>query len=690
MRTLVAVACAAFCVTAVTDSGHAQNGATLTPAFDTSEWLASNSPITFRVNGGDAPGTGALAVFIGSVDVSALLRRDGDVYRYDPELVRLPAGEHEVVVYRVTGSDAWSELGRIPIRVLTPGGFERIDYDPLLAVENAGQIAQGHSLDQLAPDRDTYQDFTFRAGFSTQHARPALTVRSQLNTVGASNRAQALRFGTERDDAPKFDLADFLVRAEVGPGALSFGHVAAGTHRHLISGLASRGVALHAGAGPVFATLAALNGSSIVGWSNPSGLGQDGHRVLSGEIGVEAFPARPGMLRMDATFVDGSVLPRTGFSQGAIVDAETSRGMGVQLSAMDPSGRVRFNGSLARSEFDNVEDVTLTRGNTLVIIRDETREARRFDLSVDVLRGVRLGSSTLASLSTSVRHERVDPLYRSVAAFTQSDLEENGVDVTATIGPFSARWGHSRRSDNLDDIPSILTTQTRLNELSLAMPLGWVIGQTGNAWLPQLSYTLNRVHQFGEGVPGNGGFSASHIPDQLSAIHGVAAQWYHAAWQFVYRFDRSTQDNRQQGRQNADFERTAHTATLGLTPWRRLQLAVDASNEEAVSEGIDETSEVRRLGANATVQLAGRTALTLFGSQSWTTDPFDGGAECVIRQMRLEFSQGVSLWSRTGGAATGRLFVRFAHQRGDLFGLAGTGAMPSAWTVNTGFNFSLF
>lgn len=688
-RTRSALACVlAACALALPCAASAQAGLTVTPTFQTDEFIPSNGTIEFRVDGAPETGMPELAVFVGNVDVSALVTRDGNTFSYTPALIRLPSGEQEVTVYNA-GDGNWTEVGRIPIRVLTRLGFEQVRYDPRLAIENTGQIAESHSLDQLAPERETYQDFTFRIGFESDLVRPGLTVRSQVNTVGASNRQQALRFGLEQDDAPKYDLADYLVRAGAGRTTLSVGHVAAGSNRHLINSFSSRGLTLESGVGPLSAKVGAMNGSSIVGWSNPVGLGESGHRILSGEIGIDPLENRSGTLRLDATVVDGSVLPLTGFNQDAIVNAETSRGFGFQLTAADPSGRVRFNGGYARSEYDDTEDQTLTRGETLVIIRDETRNARYLDLSVDVLRGLKLGETTFASLSTAVRHERIDPLYRSVASYTQSDLQENGFDVTASVGPVNARFGLSRRRDNLEEIPSILTTRTRTQQASLAMPFGVLVGQSANTWLPQLSYNLNRVHQFGDGIPENSGFSASHVPDQLSTVHGVTAQWFRSTWQLMYRLDRSTQDNRQEGREGADFERTSHSVTLGLNPWQVVGFSIDGSTEENVSAGRDETSTTRRFGLTANVRPFSRTGVTLFGSQSWSEDPFDAGEERVVRQIRVELSQTVTLLTRQSGATTGQLFLRFAHQQGDLFGLA-TGETPSAWTLNTGFNLSLF
>ena len=39
----------------------------------------------------------------------------------------------------------WKELGRSPIRVLTPRGFEKARVDPGVELSYMGQLAEGHS-----------------------------------------------------------------------------------------------------------------------------------------------------------------------------------------------------------------------------------------------------------------------------------------------------------------------------------------------------------------------------------------------------------------------------------------------------------------------------------------------------------------------------------------------------------------
>src|SRR5690606_26107042 len=151
------------------------------------------------------------------------------------------------------------------------------------------------------------------------------------------------------------------------------------------------------------------------------------------------------------------------------------------------------------------------------------------------------------------RHERADPLYRSIGAYVQPDVESNGVDVTGSLGSLAVQGSYSGSRDNLDDLPSVLTTKTRTQGLSASIPVSTIVSATGAWFLPQVSWMWQRNRQFGEGVPVNGGFSESHVPDQVSTNQSVSVAWSLNASTLTYRWNRTFQDNRQTGREQADF-----------------------------------------------------------------------------------------------------------------------------------------
>src|SRR5690606_17423531 len=194
------------------------------------------------------------------------------------------------------------------------------------------------------------------------------------------------------------------------------------------------------------------------------------------------------------------------------------------------------------------------------------RDARYADLYLDLVQNRMVGKHA-ASLSLALRHERVDPQYRTVAAAVQSDIDQNVVEMTGFLGPLQVQLGHSRSEDNLDDIPSVLTTRTRRSNAGVGLALGGLFENAGGAatGLPVRGYNFDRVHQFGTGVPVNSGFSESHVPDHIGERHGVNLNWQGNAWTFGYRVEFSEQDNRQPGRESADFEHRVHGANLSLS-----------------------------------------------------------------------------------------------------------------------------
>src|SRR6185503_19632493 len=123
-------------------------------------------------------------------------------------------------------------------------------------------------------------------------------------------------------------------------------------------------------------------GSPEVGWDDPLGFSRPAHRVLGGTLGVELRPRRPGAFHMDLTLVNGSLLPRAGFGQGAVTDAERSTGVGVQVSASTPQQRVRLTGGISSSRFVNPHDALLDPKDQTAPVASTRRTARYLETSV--------------------------------------------------------------------------------------------------------------------------------------------------------------------------------------------------------------------------------------------------------------------------------------------------------------------
>jgi hypothetical protein len=664
----------------------------VTPSFSADEWLDWDAEFELLVSPPLVPEAGRLAVFLGETDLTPLFTVTPQRLWYRAKTLGLPAGESELVVHLVTPDDRWTEVARIPIRVRTRAGFEKSSFDPKLDLGNEGQVAEGHAPDESGPPRDTYQDMNAFTGFTTLHARDGWTVQSQLNVIGVSHREEALRFGEKGDDAPRFDLSDYRIDIEKGIARASLGHVSFGANRHLINGFGSRGATLSFRLGSrADLTAAWLHGTSIVGWSHFMGIDRRQHRMAGATLGLEAFPSRPGSLRLEATTLRGSILPLSGFNQGAITDAEESRGWGVRLVAATPNQRARVEAGYSRNRFDNPADPFLSQGAGLVEVQETTRGARYLETSFAVLPGWAVTPSIQASLTASYRHERVEPLYRTVGAFVQADRSNHVFAIEGAIGELALQLSHQRYRDNLDDVPSILITRGRDHAVSASVPFAFVFGAASRpVWLPHLSYRYQRVHQKGDQVPENSDTRPTFVPDQVSAVHGLGFDWQGGRWRASYRIDRSSQDNRQPERESADRADRAQSVSLGFTPLASVILSVDLTLSRAENKEIDRTDRTRRLGLGADWQATETMSL----GARWSTT--DGEDDSHIREngnsdLSAQATQRLDRWKVAGWPLPGQIFVRFGRQTShSLDREFQFDDSRRNWTVNTGLSLTAF
>jgi hypothetical protein len=656
------------------------------------EWVRRDGTVELVLSRWPAAGEGRLAVLLGPTDVTDLFAQRGSTLVYRPELLPLPPGQHEIVVYLVTPQGAWREIGRFPLRVLRPGGVETATLTPRLDLNLKGQLDEHHEPADNAPPRSTYQDGTSQLDLQATATRGGWTIAPAINVMGVTYRPEALRYSLEGDDAPQVDLSSYGLRLSRGRGWVHLGHLTYGDHKYLVTGFNSRGAELYAPLGKaVDVTLTAANGTQIVGWDNPLGLEEQHHRIYSGKLGFELLPSRAGALRVEATYLDGSVLPQFGFNSRDVNDAEESDGWGARLLGSNASQRLRFEGGYASSTFTNPEsrDPQLTAGLDVVPVRPERRDARYGSLTLGLLQKT-WQSGKSANVNLTVRHDRVEPLFRTVATYVQADRQEDAGELQANLGPLAIQGSYTRNRDNLDGIPTILTTKTRRSAANLALPLAQLgKGDKPRPWLPQLTYTFDRTHQFGEGVPPDSGFSASHVPDQVSLQQSVGVDWQGSRWRFGWRTNLSDQDNRQIGRERADLYGRAHMVTLGFTPWQPLDVTLDGGFERNESEELQRVDETRRLGLNLLWRITERMTVTAIGSRTRRSDEprtqegEDWSAD-VQWAWRFEKRREQHGWS-------GQIFLRWYDQESDAFDrVFFFDTHREGWTLTSGVNFSLF
>lgn len=662
-------------------------------SFRSGQWIDRDETITLRLSRPLQSSDGKLAVFIGPTDMTDLFVSMTNSLTYTPTIFLLPSGETELIINLVSPNNEWREIARFPLKVRTRIGFEKAKIDPNLSINNNGQIAEGHSPDTNEPSRSTYQDFTGQANLSSEHIRESFAIRSQWDFVGASEQNQTLRFGEKGDDAAKIDLSNYMLQLQVGKSEFSMGHINHGRQRHLINFYGSRGIKLQATYGSwIDFSAAAMNGTSIVGWDNFVGLSNRDHRIYSGTLGLEIIKNQPGAIRLEGSVMDALLLPQNNFNQGVINDSEESRGFGFRIQASDKTQRVQLEGGFARSQFSNPEDPLLSQGAALVEVKETTRNARYLNVGLGILQNLSLSQTWQTNLNINLRHERVDPLYRSLAAFARADFMENAVDVQGNIGVINAQYSHSRSEDNLDEIPSILKTKTRNNSVSVGLPLGLLLNRTTGPpkWLPMLSYNFNRTHQFGDSLPINSGFSESHVPDQVSNSHNAGLDWQGNRWRFGYQLSYNLQDNRQVGRENSDFENVNNSFSLGLTPFNRLNLNLDIAFENAENKEQDQSELTKRYGITFSLKTTGASTLNANFS---TTNSEDGAKTRESNNTFINAQWSLSFRLKRSAnrqLLQGQVFIRYTRNESDskdrVFDFESD---LSNWSVKTGVNFSV-
>jgi len=650
------------------------------------EWVRKDDPVRIVLDRLPDAGEGHLAVLVGDSDVTDIFRVEGTSLVYRPELSRLPAGETEVAVFLVSSGGDWTEIGRQPLKVLHKGGFESAEVATRVDAESLGTLDDGPGE---TGTETGFRNATGQLDIRGSVARSGWRMQTGLNVVGVTDQQQALRFGTEGEDAPKVDLSRWSLRLDRGKGFVELGHLSYGSSRYLVNGMSSRGIAAGAPLGKWGeVSVAAVNGTSIVGWNNFIGLQESKHQIYAGTIGIETVPSRPGLFRLEATLLDGTILPLANFNQGVVNDREESQGWSFGFSSAFASQRVRLTGGYAENEFTNPADPTLSQGNELVAVVPETREAYFVEAGFDILQNRMRGERLPFTLTLDTRHERVEPLYRSVAAFVQADTELTGADVRATLGPMSFQLGYSDSHDNLDSIPSILTTNTARRNASLTLPLGQ-LGQESTRWLPTFTYAFDRTHQFGDGVPIDGGFNPSHVPNQVSLSHNAGLQWQGNTWSFGYRLSFSDQDNRQPGRENADFEVFTNALNLFLTPSPQFDIGLDLSTEDGDNIELDQTTEILRYGIAIGWRITDWTVLTARASQTNSELPGVRSNDDSLIDAQWSINLDRRRGERHGLGA--QLYIRYFYSKSEnrdaIFEIDDT---FSSWSLSSGINLSVY
>src|SRR5262245_21553424 len=447
-----------------------------------------NEKIELSINRALQPADGSLAILIGDTDVTAMLVVEAGQVSYVPRLP-LAVGESDVTVWLISTGSQWKEIARFPLRVAAgamvesasgatttgdstassssgddasngsqappanntaPTPRRRWGFDKIEPIKNISLNLKSQPASNVFPApatraaRGTFTDLAGQAAFGATFTHGALNWSNRFEIVGSSFQNEALRFSELGRRAPNVDLSSYLVQVQHGASNFAFGHISFGAQRHLINSFSSRGLTAKIPLGDrADFTAAAVNGTSVVGWNNFFGLDRRKHQILSGALGFEFLPARPQGFRIEAGVISGSLLPLNNFSQRTLTDAERSVGWSLRLIASDAQNRFKLDAGFTRSRFTNPSDPLLGQGLNVAPAHETTRSAQYADASLVLLREVEVNSQQRANLTFNFRHERVDPLFRSVGAVTQADRFQNQFELVGNIGDANFTVSHS-------------------------------------------------------------------------------------------------------------------------------------------------------------------------------------------------------------------------------------------------------
>jgi hypothetical protein len=575
------------------------------------------------------------------------------------------------------------------------GGFEKLDFIPSITIGMKSQAAESHFPDATRPPRPRFADATLQSSFRSDVSRGLFNSQAQFDLAGSSFQQEALQFGRLGNQARQIDMASYLMQFQVGKAKFIAGHTSYGSNRHLINSFSSRGVTLTL---PISAnfdfSLAAMNGTSVVGFDNFFGLDQRKHQLLSGTLGVEFLAKRPGGARLEVSALSGYLLPINNVNQGNVNDAERSKGLGFRFIASDPKQRFRFDGGFTRSLFFSPFDPLLSQGFAVVEVPVITRNARYLEAGFDILKDVALTPNRKINLTFNFRHENVDPLFRSLAASTQADKINNQYELIATIGEINAQISHIRFNDNLNNIPSILKSLTRAERIAFGAPLVAIFGnaEKPNPFLPRLSYAIDRLHQFGAAIPINGGFefAPEAIPDFLGTNQAFTADWQFDKFRIGYRANHSLQNNRQSGRELADITNFTNAVALQTSVSKALDVNVEFSGDNVRNKEGARTDRLLRLATGINWRVTARNAIAANLATSFAGDVArtvrNRNAEFDL-QWSYQFTLGKERFKKLQGQSFVRYANRYASSRDNIFFLNN---LTRAQTLNIGLSFTFF
>jgi hypothetical protein len=294
----------------------------------------------------------------------------------------------------------------------------------------------------------------------------------------------------------------------------------------------------------------------------------------------------------------------------------------------------------------------------------------------------------------SLLHERIDPFYKTLAAFPNADVIKTKVGFVSQIGALSLQLQHAWMEDNLDDLASILKTKTENTDFSAAYDFSRYASDESSTWfLPSASLSLNRVRQYAGNNPDSeiSGFNGgSHLPDQNNLAGNLNLSWSIDNWGLAYNYSYADQDNRQVGREDDDFKTDGHSleANYQVSYGFQFGFSIGRVINKNVAQVLDNYS--KSAGANFNWQIQDKWGVSGSVEKIFEDDSKDLAENDsisadlqAVRRFRLPFPDGKK--------RPGQFYLRYNLSENDSsdneFGFE---SLVKTWTVTAGLSFSFF
>lgn len=569
--------------------------------------IAPDDTISLIFDSAVAAADGQFAVIVGTEDVTANFRwisptQLEGVFASAP----LPSGSSALSIYKISAGNQWVELAQAEITVaapaaVSPSGSKAPVYRPSLILGIKSQLAEAHSAAATPPTRATYADLTAQGGLQAEHGGHDWSVKSQVNVVGSSYQPEALDFANQGGEAPRLDVANYLIESsftnDAGVSGISVGHVQAGTNPLLASGISNRGLVLrHQFANRLDVSAAFQNGTAIVGGDNILGLNDSGHRFATATVGAEVLE-RAGGLRLEVTSFQGTVKPQIAPGISTLQDAEESRGWGLRAISTNQDGSLRGDLAFARSTYT-------PKGNSALNIAPgpSTKASAWYaQLGYDLVKNAQFIQDYPLSLTLQARHEYSGSAYKSLGAGQGADYVNDTLALNGSLGVVTSQLQLGRRSDNVADASAFLKNRAPTLSLTVAAPLAQMVSVTQPPlWAPTASYTYGRNRTFADTGYIPVGQTIADLPNVKVTSHGLGLSWTVDKLNVAYQYSRNLQDNNQLGFENQDVLDIGHTVTLAYQVNDRLSLTSGAGKRLSLQRatGVERFNDTAQAGAN--------------------------------------------------------------------------------------------